>query len=47
MGAVDSDLGEVTSAYRMVLPPRFGAGDTDSLFVTPDKCGLGRDSQAH
>lgn len=35
VGAMDSDLGEVTQAYKMVLPPRFDAVDNSQLIITP------------
>lgn len=35
VGAVDSDLGEVTQAYKMVLPPRFDGVDNTRLIITP------------
>lgn len=36
VGAVDSEFGEVTEAYKMVLPPRFNAlTDEDILNVSP------------
>lgn len=35
VGAMDSDLGEVTQAYKMVLPPRFDAVENSQLIITP------------
>ena len=35
VGAVDLELGEVTEAFKMILPPRFDQLDEEAMFVTP------------